>query len=97
MLSNILYVKEDFAQLSALAHAAALVNKFTPETCCIVGNYHSLKGAHELVSVLMRLTDTNNKNNNNKDNNNTLCFSYVLCLALWTRCTHAAKGVCCPG
>ena len=45
--SNILYVKEMLAELSHLAHAAVLVDKFRPETCCIVGNYYSLKGQHE--------------------------------------------------
>ncbi len=54
MYSNILYVKEDFAQLSALAHEAVLVNKYSPETCCIIGNYYSLKGVHEMAIVYFR-------------------------------------------
>ncbi|KAK9812215.1 hypothetical protein WJX73_004699, partial [Symbiochloris irregularis] len=45
--SNILYVKEEFVPLSHLAHRAMASNKFTPETCCIVGNYYSLKGLHD--------------------------------------------------
>ena len=45
--SNILYVKESFAQLSYLAHKAALTDKYRPETCCVIGNYYSLKGHHE--------------------------------------------------
>ena len=45
--SNILYVKEDRVTLSALAHRAVRVDKYRPETCCIVGNYYSLKGRHE--------------------------------------------------
>eukprot|EP00958_Prasinococcus_capsulatus_P005098 scaffold490_cov323-Prasinococcus_capsulatus_cf.AAC.2 len=45
--SNILYVKEAFAQLSYLAHKAALTDKYRPETCCVIGNYYSLKGHHE--------------------------------------------------
>ena len=49
VLSNILYMKEDFATLSHLAHKAVLIDKYRPETCCIVGNYYSLKGQHEKV------------------------------------------------
>ena len=47
--SNILYVKEQFAALSHLAHRVAAADKYRPETCCIVGNYYSLKGQHEKV------------------------------------------------
>ena len=45
--SNILYVKEEFAALSALAHRVAAADKYRPEACCIVGNYYSLRGQHE--------------------------------------------------
>lgn len=45
--SNILYVKEKQAELSALAHSVVEVDKFCPESCCVVGNYYSLKGRHE--------------------------------------------------
>ena len=45
--SNILYVKEEKAQLSHLAHDAVQSDKFRSETCCIVGNYYSLKQQHE--------------------------------------------------
>lgn len=45
--SNILYVKEDRVQLSHLAHMLTKIGKFTPEVCCVVGNYYSLKGMHE--------------------------------------------------
>ncbi|KAK3239275.1 anaphase-promoting complex component apc8 [Cymbomonas tetramitiformis] len=34
-------------ELSFLAHRAALTDKYRPETCCIIGNYYSLKGQHE--------------------------------------------------
>lgn len=47
--SNILYVKEAFAALSHLAHRVATADKYRPETCCIIGNYYSLKGQHEKV------------------------------------------------
>lgn len=45
--SNILYVKECFAALSFLAHKSVLTDKYRPETCCIIGNYYSLKAQHE--------------------------------------------------
>lgn len=48
--SNILYVKEQFAALSHLAHRVSAADKYRPETCCIIGNYYSLKGQHEKVS-----------------------------------------------
>ena len=44
--SNILYVKENRAELSSLAHRAVRDNKYRPETCCIIGNYYSLNGDH---------------------------------------------------
>jgi anaphase-promoting complex subunit 8 len=47
--SNILYMKEDFATLSGLAHKAVLNDKYRPETCCIIGNYYSLKAQHDKV------------------------------------------------
>ena len=45
--SNILYVREKRAELSYLAHSAVRLAPHTPETCCVVGNYYSLKGKHE--------------------------------------------------
>jgi anaphase-promoting complex subunit 8 len=42
--SNILYVQNQSVALSQLAHTAMRVDKYRPETCCIVGNYYSLKG-----------------------------------------------------
>ncbi|KAH8068690.1 hypothetical protein JL721_6551 [Aureococcus anophagefferens] len=45
--SNVLYVKEARAELSRLAHAATRAEKYRPETCCVVGNYYSLKAQHE--------------------------------------------------
>jgi len=47
VFSNILYVKESKAELSHLAHCAIRNDKYRPETCCIVGNYYSLKRQHE--------------------------------------------------
>ena len=45
--SNILYVKENSAALGNLARQAVKFDKFTPEACCIIGNYFSLKSEHE--------------------------------------------------
>jgi len=45
--SNILYVKERRAELSHLAHVVTKIDKFSAESCCVVGNYYSLKGKHE--------------------------------------------------
>ena len=50
--SNILYVKEHFAALSHLAHRVSAADKYRPETCCIIGNYYSLKGQHEKASIV---------------------------------------------
>lgn len=47
--SNILYVKEDFAGLSNMAHRMTETDKYRPQSVCIVGNYYSLKGQHEKV------------------------------------------------
>eukprot|EP01091_Cochliopodium_minus_P015716 TRINITY_DN5679_c0_g1_i1.p1 TRINITY_DN5679_c0_g1~~TRINITY_DN5679_c0_g1_i1.p1 ORF type:complete len:638 (+),score=185.16 TRINITY_DN5679_c0_g1_i1:84-1997(+) len=44
--SNILYVKDQKAKLSYLAHHFLLTDAFRPETNCIIGNYYSLKGDH---------------------------------------------------
>ena len=43
MYSNILFVKEAAAPLSALAHRAVATDKYRAETCAVVGNYYSLK------------------------------------------------------
>ena len=52
--SNILFVKGLRAQLSHLAHSAMKIDKFRPQTCCIVGNYYSLKGQHERAVIYFR-------------------------------------------
>ncbi|KAJ2851426.1 anaphase-promoting complex component apc8 [Coemansia brasiliensis] len=45
--SNILYVMEDRARLGELAHRCAHLDRFRPETCCVIGNYYSLRREHE--------------------------------------------------
>jgi anaphase-promoting complex subunit 8 len=44
--SNILYVREKKKELSALALQCFENNKYSPETCCVLGNYLSLMGEH---------------------------------------------------
>ena len=60
--SNILYVKEEKAKLSYLAMKAVHLDKYTPETCCIVGNYYSLRGEHaKAVTYFQRALQLNKK------------------------------------
>ena len=53
-LSNILYVQGDRAGLSSLASACFRLDKYRPETCCVVGNYYSLRGEHEKAVLYFR-------------------------------------------
>lgn len=52
--SNILYVMSDRPKLAFLAHLATSVDKFRPETCCVVGNYYSLCSHHEKAVMYFR-------------------------------------------
>ncbi|XP_024887828.1 cell division cycle protein 23 homolog isoform X1 [Temnothorax curvispinosus] len=45
--SNLLYVKEMKVELADLAHRATEIDKYRLETCCIVGNYYSLRADHQ--------------------------------------------------
>ena len=45
--SNILYVMSARPKLAFVAQLATATDKFRPETCCVVGNYYSLKSEHE--------------------------------------------------
>ncbi|KAL6997233.1 anaphase-promoting complex component apc8 [Sarracenia purpurea var. burkii] len=54
MYSNVLYAKECFSALSYLAHRVILTDKYRPESCCIIGNYYSLKGQHEKSVLYFR-------------------------------------------
>ncbi|KAL5129691.1 Anaphase-promoting complex subunit 8 [Glycine soja] len=54
MYSNVLYAKECSASLSYLAHRVFMTDKYKPESCCIIGNYYSLKGQHEKSVVYFR-------------------------------------------
>ena len=64
--SNILYVKEKKAELSFLAHRATSIDKYRPgnvlsiifpiflETCCIIGNFYSIKSEHEKAVIYFK-------------------------------------------
>lgn len=54
ILSNILYVKEDRANLSHLAHVLIKIDKFSSETNCVIGNYYSLIRQHEKAIVYFK-------------------------------------------
>lgn len=52
--SNILYVLGNRPKLAFLAQLATATDKFRPETCCVVGNYYSLKSEHEKAVMYFR-------------------------------------------
>ncbi|KAK6920772.1 Cdc23 [Dillenia turbinata] len=62
MYSNVLYAKECFSTLSYLAHSVFMTDKYRPESCCIIGNYYSLKGQHEKSVIYFRRALRLNKN-----------------------------------
>ncbi|KAL3748251.1 hypothetical protein ACJRO7_009483 [Eucalyptus globulus] len=72
MYSNVLYAKECFSALSYLAHRVFMTDKYRPESCCIIGNYYSLKGQHEKSVMYFRRALKLNKN----------------CLSAWTLMGH---------
>ncbi|KAJ7945924.1 anaphase-promoting complex subunit 8 [Quillaja saponaria] len=62
MYSNVLYAKECFSALSYLAHRVFMTDKYRPESCCIIGNYYSLKGQHDKSVMYFRRALKLNKN-----------------------------------
>ena len=52
--SNILYVMEKRPQLAYLAHLVTAVDRFRPESACVVGNYYALKSEHEKAITYFR-------------------------------------------
>ena len=60
--SNILYVMNMRPKLAFLAQVANATDKFRPETCCIVGNYYSLKSEHEKAVMYFRRALTLDRN-----------------------------------
>ncbi|KAF2279913.1 TPR-like protein [Westerdykella ornata] len=59
--SNILYVMGMRPKLAFLAQVATATDKFRPETCCVVGNYYSLKLEHEKAIMYFRRALTLNR------------------------------------
>jgi anaphase-promoting complex subunit 8 len=87
--SNVLYVKDAGAELSALARrlAASADARRSPEAACAVGNYYSLRGLHERAVASFR---------------RALRLSAGGCLGAWTLMGHeyvemrnAAAAVAC--
>ncbi|KAF9436449.1 anaphase-promoting complex component apc8 [Entomortierella beljakovae] len=54
VFSNVLFVTERRARLSFLAHSCAMTDNFRPETCCVIGNYYSMKSDHEKAVVYFK-------------------------------------------
>lgn len=45
--SNVLYTLHSRERLAFIAQLASTVDRYRPETCCILGNYYSLSSRHE--------------------------------------------------
>ncbi|KAL1919350.1 uncharacterized protein VTP21DRAFT_2043 [Calcarisporiella thermophila] len=60
--SNILYVMQNKPKLSYLAHNSSMTDKYRPETCCIIGNYFSLRGEPEKAVVYFKRALKLNRN-----------------------------------
>ncbi|KAJ5466629.1 Anaphase-promoting complex subunit 8 [Penicillium diatomitis] len=60
--SNILYVMNERPRLAFVAQIASATDKFRPETCCVVGNYYSLKSEHEKAVMYFRRALTLDRN-----------------------------------
>ncbi|KAM9938579.1 hypothetical protein OXX80_001922 [Metschnikowia pulcherrima] len=70
--SNMLYVMEKKSKLAFLAQYTAQIDKFRAETCCVVANYHSMKGEHDKAVMYYKRALTLNK----------------ACLSAWTLMGH---------
>ena len=60
--SNILFVMGARPKLAFLAQLATATDKFRPETCCVVGNYYSLRSEHEKAVMYFRRALTLDRN-----------------------------------
>jgi anaphase-promoting complex subunit 8 len=60
--SNILYVMERRPKLGFLAQLATTTDRFRPETCCVIGNYYSLRSEHEKAVMYFRRALTLDRN-----------------------------------
>ena len=45
--SNVLFLRDESAQLALLAQKCTRIGKYRPETCCVIANFYSLKNEHE--------------------------------------------------
>ena len=54
LYSNILFCLSARPKLAFIAQLATATDKFRPETCCVVGNYYSLKSEHEKAVMYFR-------------------------------------------
>jgi tetratricopeptide (TPR) repeat protein len=54
LFSNILYIKENYGELANLAHRVFHNDKYRPESCCVIGNYYSLRGDHHKAVVYFK-------------------------------------------
>ncbi|GEQ71391.1 hypothetical protein JCM33374_g5074 [Metschnikowia sp. JCM 33374] len=70
--SNMLYVMEKKSKLAFLAQYTSQIDKFRSETCCVIANYHSMKGEHDKSVMYYKRALTLNKN----------------CLSAWTLMGH---------
>ncbi|KAG5888417.1 hypothetical protein JTB14_016321 [Gonioctena quinquepunctata] len=52
--SNLLYVLEMKKELADLAHKVVNVDKYRVETCCVIGNYYSLRSDHAKAVLYFR-------------------------------------------
>jgi anaphase-promoting complex subunit 8 len=70
--SNILYVKEDHVELTLLARRLVDEDPYRSETCCVIGNFYSFRGAHDRAILYFQRALKLNPN----------------CLAAWTLMGH---------
>lgn len=47
ILSNIIFMNDNHPKLVFLAQKCQKLDKYRPETCCVIGNYYSMKGERE--------------------------------------------------
>ncbi|XP_028154746.1 cell division cycle protein 23 homolog [Diabrotica virgifera virgifera] len=52
--SNLLYVLEMKKELADLAHKVVNIDKYRVETCCVIGNYYSLRSDHTKAVLYFR-------------------------------------------
>ncbi|ORY54446.1 TPR-like protein [Neocallimastix californiae] len=62
IFSHVLYVTGNATKLSYLAHNCCLIDRYRQETCCIIGNYYSLRKEHEKAVLYFQRALKLNKN-----------------------------------